>query len=34
MGDFGELVNSHLHYDGRVTEILYPDWPVVFVYSK
>jgi len=28
------LVNNHLHYDGHMTQILSPDWPVVFVYSK
>jgi hypothetical protein len=25
---------QHLHYDGHVIQILSPDWPVVFVYSK
>jgi len=28
------LINNHLHYDGHVTQILTPDWPDVFVYSK
>jgi len=28
------VLNGHLHYDGHVTQILSPDWPVVFVYSK
>ena len=28
------VVSGHLHYDGHVTQILSPDWPVVFVYNK